>query len=67
MSLLKPVPPDKQVQTQAYGMNQVRSLLAQPWASVGVLLVFYLILVVLFSVLSPFFLTATAPRTGRPG
>lgn len=59
MSLLKPVPPDKQAQTQAYGMNQVRALLAQPWASVGVLLVFYLILVVLFSVLSPFFLTAT--------
>lgn len=58
MSLPKQMPPEKQVQTQAYAMNQVRALLAQPWAGVGVLLVFYLILVILFSVLSPFFLTA---------
>ena len=58
MSLPKQMPPEKQAQTQAYAMNQVRALLAQPWAGVGVLLVFYLILVILFSVLSPFFLTA---------
>ncbi len=38
-------------------MQRSRSLLGKPWAGVAMLLVFYLILIAIFTALSPFFLT----------
>jgi ribose transport system permease protein len=37
--------------------RRILHLLGQPWSGVAILLVFYIVLIVVFSVLSPFFLT----------